>query len=273
MPELPEVETIVRGLKQQIVGSQISSVKVNLPKIINLQPETFISLVEGVKIQEVNRRGKIILINLSNEMSLLVHLKISGQLIYSLPEKRLDKHTHLVFDLSDGGQLRYVDVRQFGYLLLVKNSELAQLRQLNTVGYDSLKISWDDFKRSISKRKGRIKSLLLNQSFLAGIGNIYADEILHRARIHPLTLVQNLNTSRLKLLYQTIKEVLTQAIQYRGSSVADYLDLNGQKGSYQLFHQVYQRKGKPCFTCQNKIESLKINGRSSYFCPHCQQEK
>ncbi len=272
MPELPEVETIVRGLQQKIIGQKIVRVRVILPKIIQMDAKKFIHLVQGVCIREVNRRGKVIIIGFSNRMSLLVHLKLTGQLIDTVPEEPLDKHTHLIFELSGGRQLRYLDLRQFGYLLLVETAQLSHLRQLNLLGPDPLKISLNEFRKLISTRAGRIKSLLLNQSFLAGIGNIYADEILHRARIHPLQSAKILGDFRVERLYEAIKEVLTGAIEYKGSSISDYVDSNGNKGNYQSFHQVYQREGKPCFTCGNKIARLKIGNRSSYFCLNCQKQ-
>lgn len=271
MPELPEIETIVRELQQKIIGQKIVSVRIILPKIIKMDAKEFISLVEGVYIQEVKRRGKIIIILLSNGMSLLVHLKLTGQLIDTAPEEPLNKHTHLIFELSGGRHLRYFDLRQFGYFLLAETAQLPRLRQLNLLGPDPLKISLNEFRKLISTRAGRIKSLLLNQSFLAGIGNIYADEILHRARIHPLQSAKTLSDSRIEILYEAIKEVLIKAIEYKGSSVSDYVDSNGNKGNYQKFHQVYQREGKPCFTCTNKIARLKISNRSSYFCLDCQK--
>lgn len=271
MPELPEVETIVQGLRERIVGSKIVRIKINLPKIIRGNEEKFVSIVEGASIKEVGRRGKVIILGLSNGMSILVHLKLSGQLLCTLPEKPAIKHTHLVFNLSGGEELRYIDLRQFGYFLLTESSEIFHLPQLSTLGPEPLEVSLDEFQRLISKRKTRIKSLLLNQSFLAGIGNIYADEILHLSGIHPLRPVHTLSTLEVKKLYQAIREVLTEAIKYRGSSVSDYLDLAGQEGSYQRFHRVYQRQEEPCRTCQTKIARLKIGNRSSHFCPNCQQ--
>lgn len=270
MPELPEVETIIRGLRQKIVGQEIIGIGVNLLKIVRGKKKKFISLAEGARIQEIRRRGKIILIDLSNGMSLLIHLKLTGQLIYARPKEPMAKHTHLIFNLSNGRQLRYIDLRQFGYFLLAKTSQLSQLPQLKDLGPDPLKVSLDEFKKLLSKRRGRIKSLLLNQMFLAGIGNIYADEALHRAKIHPLQPAHTLSSSKVKRLHQAIREVLTEAIKQKGSSVSDYVDSSGQDGNYQKFHRVYQREGKPCLACQTKIARLKIGNRSSYFCPNCQ---
>ncbi|MEW6609469.1 MAG: bifunctional DNA-formamidopyrimidine glycosylase/DNA-(apurinic or apyrimidinic site) lyase [bacterium] len=271
MPELPEVETIVRGLQQQIIGQKIIKVSVHLPKIIKQETKEFASQLKDTQIQGISRRGKMIIITLSNNLSLLIHLKLSGQIVYTSPRSPMANHTHLVIELSGGNQLRYIDLRQFGYVILTKTSILSELTQLAGLGDEPLKISLSDFKRLISTKKGRIKSLLLNQSFLAGIGNIYADESLHLARIHPLQLASTLTQSQIKILYQSIRNVLSAAILYRGSSISNYVDSSGQEGGYQRFHRVYQREGQVCVTCQEKISRVKIGGRSSYFCPHCQK--
>ncbi|MFH1824170.1 MAG: bifunctional DNA-formamidopyrimidine glycosylase/DNA-(apurinic or apyrimidinic site) lyase [Candidatus Firestonebacteria bacterium] len=267
MPELPEVETIVRGLQKQIVGKKIVGVKVILPKIVRGDAGDFITFVSGATIQKVWRRGKMIVINLSKGRSLLIHLKLTGQLLYISKDAPVTKHTHLVFKLSTGQQLHYLDVRQFGYFCLADTS---LVEGLTPAGLEPLKISLNKFKKIIQSKKARMKSLLLNQSFLAGIGNIYADEILHKAHIHPLQHAHTLSQIQITRLYRNIKEVLKKAIKYRGSSVSDYVDSGGQKGNYQRYHRVYRRAGKPCFTCQKKIVRIKIGGRSSYFCPNCQ---
>ncbi|MFH1859452.1 MAG: bifunctional DNA-formamidopyrimidine glycosylase/DNA-(apurinic or apyrimidinic site) lyase [bacterium] len=270
MPELPEVETIVRGLQEQIVGKKIVGVRVILPKIIRGNAGDFIALISGTTIQKVWRRGKMLVIDLYEGRSLLVHLKMTGQLLYLSEESPIAKHTHLILDLSDGRQLRYLDVRQFGYLCL---TETSLVQELTPSGAEPLEISGNEFRMLLQSRKARIKPLLLNQSFLAGIGNIYADEILHRAGIHPLQHTHALSEAQITRLYQAMQKVLRQAIEQRGSSISDYVDSNGQKGDYQKYHQIYQRQGKPCLTCQEKITRIKIGGRSSHFCPNCQQNK
>ncbi|MFH1096507.1 MAG: zinc finger domain-containing protein [Candidatus Desantisbacteria bacterium] len=195
---------------------------------------------------------------------------MSGQLVYSSTELPVTKHTHLILELSDGYQLRYLDVRQFGYLCL---AEISMVQGLTPSGAEPLEISGDEFKGLMPSRRTRIKPLLLDQSFLAGIGNIYADEILHKTGIHPLQHSHTLSETQIAKLYQAMQEILSQAIEQKGSSISDYVDLNGQKGNYQRYHHVYQRQGQPCLTCQREITRIKIGGRSSHFCPNCQQNK
>jgi len=270
MPELPEVETIVRSLQKQIVEKKIVRVRVILRRIIKGDAEDFINLVSGTIIQKVWRRGKMLVIDLSKGKSILIHLKLSGQLVWILANAPIVKHTHLILELSGGYQLRYLDVRQFGYLCL---TDASLVGELTPSGADPLEISKDEFNKLIQSRKTRLKPFLLNQSFIAGIGNIYADEILHKAGIHPCQHTYTLNKMQITRLYQVMQEVLRQAIEQKGSSISDYVDSSGQKGNYQEYHQVYQREGQPCFTCHEKITRVKIGSRSSYFCPHCQSEK
>ena len=269
MPELPEVETIVNGLQKQIVGKKIVRVRIILPKIVRGDAEDFITLVSGTTIQKVCRRGKMLVVDLAEGKSILIHLKLSGQLVFSSSDAPVIKHTHLILELSDGYQLRYLDVRQFGYLCL---TDASMVQELTPSGADPLEISGDEFKGLIQSRKTRLKSLLLDQSFLAGIGNIYADEILHKVGIHPLQHSHTLNEIQITRLYQAMQEILRQAIEQRGSSISDYVDSSGQKGDYQRYHQVYQRQGQPCLTCHEKIVRVKIGGRSSHFCPNCQKK-
>ncbi|MBI4753405.1 bifunctional DNA-formamidopyrimidine glycosylase/DNA-(apurinic or apyrimidinic site) lyase [Candidatus Desantisbacteria bacterium] len=270
MPELPEVETIVCGLQKKIAWKKIVDVRVMLPRIIRGDAGDFIAMATGTTIQKVWRRGKMIVIDLCEGKSLLVHLKMTGQLLYLSGNAPVAKHTHLILELSDGHQLRYLDMRQFGYLCL---TDASMVQGLTPSGAEPLEISWGEFKGLIQSRKAQVKPLLLNQSFLAGIGNIYADEILHKAGIHPLQRSHTLCESQITRLYYVMREVLRQAIEQRGSSISDFVDSAGQKGNYQKYHRVYQWQGEPCFTCQEKIVRIKIGGRSSYFCPCCQKNK
>ena len=267
MPELPEVETIIRGLQKQIVGKKIVDVKVILPRIIRGEAGDFITLVSGTTILKVWRRGKMIVIDLSTQRSILIHLKLTGQVIHIPSDAPVIRHTHLILELSNGYQLRYLDLRQFGYLCLTDTSIVWEL---TPSGQDPLEISEDEFKALMQSRKARIKPLLLNQSFIAGIGNIYADEILHKAGIHPLQHTHTLSQMQITKLYQAMQEILRQAIEQKGSSIRDYVDSSGQQGDYQRYHHVYQRQGQPCLTCHTEIAQIKIGGRSSHFCPRCQ---
>ncbi|MEK7812123.1 MAG: bifunctional DNA-formamidopyrimidine glycosylase/DNA-(apurinic or apyrimidinic site) lyase, partial [Candidatus Desantisbacteria bacterium] len=255
MPELPEVETIVRGLQKQIVGKKIVGIRVILPRIVRSNAEDFITSVSGTTILKVWRRGKMIVIDISEGKSILIHLKLTGQLVFSLSDAPVMKHTHLILDLSDGQQLRYSDVRQFGYLC---STDTFLVQRLTPSGAEPLEISGNELKRRMRLRRARIKSLLLDQSFLSGIGNIYADEILHRAGIHPLQHTHTLSETQTTRLYQAMQEILRQAIEQKGSSISNYIDSTGQKGNYQKYHQVYQRQGQPCLTCHTGIARIKI---------------
>ncbi|MFH0938389.1 MAG: DNA-formamidopyrimidine glycosylase family protein [Planctomycetota bacterium] len=211
MPELPEVETIVGGLRKQIVGKRIARARVILSKIVKGNARDFITQISGSTIKKIWRRGKMIVIDLADGKNLLIHLKMSGQLIFCSSDAPMTKHTHLIFELSDSYQLRYLDMRQFGYLCLADDS---MVQKLIPSGAEPLEISRGEFKRMIPSRKTRIKSLLLDQSFLAGIGNIYADEILHKAGIHPQRHSHTLSAIQITKLYQAIQDVLRQAIVY-----------------------------------------------------------
>ncbi|MEW5766377.1 MAG: bifunctional DNA-formamidopyrimidine glycosylase/DNA-(apurinic or apyrimidinic site) lyase [bacterium] len=271
MPELPEVETIVRGLKEKIPGQQINRVKVNLDKVVKGDKKDFGLRLTGLAFQDVRRRGKMIVFHLSEGWSLVVHLKLTGQLIYTQPEAPVAKHTHIIFELERGNQLRYLDLRQLGFLLLARTDQVDNLPQLTELGTDALEISSQDFGKLISSKRGAIKSLLLNQSLLAGVGNLYSDEALHRAQIHPLQPANTLTPSQIEKLYQAIRKILIKAIELKGSSVDNYVDSEGERGAYQAFHQVYDREGKSCFQCGQPVKRIKLGSRSTYFCPNCQK--
>ncbi len=246
MPELPEVETIKRQLSQKIVGKKL----------------------KGKLITSVSRRGKMLLINFSDQESLVFHLKMTGQLIFN---GKKTKHTRKIFQFEDKSFLIFNDLRKFGWFRLVKNAD--QLKEIQQLGKDALAISLSDFQKLFLKRKqAKIKPLLLDQKFIAGIGNIYADEILFDARIHPLRQVKNLKKQEITKLFYSIKKILKKAIEKKGSSAKDYLDGLGNEGAYLAFHQVYQKTGQPCLFCKTPIQRIKISQRSSHFCPSCQKE-
>ncbi|MDP2951087.1 MAG: DNA-formamidopyrimidine glycosylase [bacterium] len=246
MPELPEVETIRRQLSQKIVGKKF----------------------EGKLIASISRRGKMLLINFSDQESLVFHLKMTGQLIFNGKET---KHTRKIFQFEDKSFLIFNDLRKFGWFKLVKNAD--QLKEIQQLGPDALFVKEQEFASSLLQRKtAKIKPLLLDQKFLAGIGNIYADEVLFDSKIHPLRQVKSLKKQEVAKLFCSIKKILKKAIEKRGSSAKDYLDGLGNKGSYLAFHQVYQKTGQPCPVCKMPIQRIKISQRSSHFCPNCQKE-
>jgi len=283
MPELPEVETIRRGLQRKIKNKQIKDIVVNIDKIVK-KPSLgeFITKIKGKKIKEVDRRGKYIIIHLDSKDKLIVHLGMTGLLIYPYNENSKEisegkikaKHNHLVFTFTDDTQLVFNDVRRFGKIFLVSNID--EIESISKLGIEPLE---DYFTEEVfiqvlnKKKKGKIKPFLMNQKFITGLGNIYANEVLFRSNIHPLRLISSLNKKEIKSLYQQIKLVLSEAVELRGSTVADeaYRDTDGEKGEFVKKLQVYGRKGEPCIKCGHPIEVVRIEGRSSFICPQCQK--
>lgn len=275
MPELPEVETVKNSLENKLTGLTITGVDIEMPKIIR-EPgiDSFITGVASKKITRLGRRGKYLLIHLSGGSVLLVHLRMTGRLVYARPEDSPPRHTHVVFRLSDGNELRFADMRQFGRISLVENKRLDQVKGLKDLGPEPLgnDFSREFLRRELKRKRVRLKSLLLDQTFIAGLGNIYADEVLHRSRIHPERIARTLSTREIASLYHSIIEVLQEGIANRGTSVRDYVDGDGRAGSFQELLRVYNREGEPCFYCGTAISRIKVGGRSSYFCTSCQKD-
>ena len=283
MPELPEVETIRRDLQKKIKDKQIKNVVINLNKIVKkLSLEEFIVKVQDKRIKGINRRGKYIIIQLDSGDKLIVHLGMTGLLIYPYSENSEEisegkikvKHNHLVFTFTDSTQLVFNDVRRFGKIFLVSNID--EVESIAKLGVEPLEDYFTEeiFIQILNKKKnGKIKSFLMKQEFITGLGNIYANEVLYRSNIHPLRPVSSLNKKEIKNLYQQIKLVLGEAVKLRGSTVADeaYRDTDGEKGKFAQKLQVYARKGEPCINCGHSIEVERIEGRSSFICPQCQK--
>ena len=280
MPELPEVETIRRGLQRKIKNKQIKDIVINVDKMVK-KPSLgeFITKIKGKKIKEIDRRGKYIIIHLDSEDKLIVHLGMTGLLIYpydnKITEKEINpKHNHLIFTFTDDTQLVFNDVRRFGKIFLVSNID--EVESIAKLGVEPLEDYFTEevFIQILNKKKnGKIKSFLMKQEFIVGLGNIYANEVLYRSNIHPLRPVSSLNKKEIKNLYQQIKLVLGEAVKLRGSTVADeaYRDTDGKKGKFAKKLQVYARKGEPCVKCGHTIEVVRIEGRSSFICPQCQK--
>ena len=270
MPELPEVQTVVSGLKKTILGKNIKSIFSDSSRVFSGRDFSK-ELVRG-KIVDVKRRGKYIIIDLSNNRAILIHLGMTGNLFYLKKEVPKEKHDHLILRFSDNSQLKYNDPRKFGKIKRIILPKLENLPAISQLGPEPLKISLKDFANIFQKRKGRIKTSLLNQKILAGLGNIYSDEALFDAKIHPLTKIDALNQNKLKTLHSSIKGILKKAIQAGGTSVDNYLNVDGEKGFFQFKLKVYGREGKPCPRCGAKIRRIKINQRSSHYCPRCQKQ-
>jgi formamidopyrimidine-DNA glycosylase len=273
LPELPEVETVVRGLRGSLVGRRIVGVRFGKTDFIE-DPVALGEQLPGSRIARVERYGKFVTMALEPlsdsraPFHLFIHLGMTGQLMPRKPYEPVAAHTHAFVELDDGFELRYTDIRRFGQILLVPEARFGAFQQ--NLGSDPLEISKKKFIEQIRARRARIKALLLDQSFLRGMGNIYTDESLWRARIHPARLGAHLQAPQLSALYCAMRQVLSAAIRLRGSSISDYLDAEGRRGEYQSRHRVYGRKGKPCPRCRTAIRRVIVAGRSSYFCPRCQ---
>ena len=260
MPELPEVETIVRGLAPRLTGRRILSAEFRCDRVIRGMPERIV----GKTIQSVRRHGKFILIDFADASpSLGVHLGMTGKLLL---DGELGVHTHAIITL-DRGTLLYDDIRQFGRIEL-SDSFAARMGKL---GPDPLSLDANAFITRLRARRAMVKPLLLNQSFVRGMGNIYTDEALHRAGIHPRALGSRLNRERAARLHAAIREVLFESIENGGSSVSDYVDSDGRKGSFQLRHRVYGKEGQPCPECGAPIRRILVAQRGTHFCPKCQK--
>ncbi|MCX5698393.1 MAG: DNA-formamidopyrimidine glycosylase [Candidatus Omnitrophica bacterium] len=265
MPELPEVETIKTDLQKIILGKKIIQVNIYNPKVIREPlPAIFKKSLEGLSIKRILRRGKLLILELSNGKFLTMHLKMTGQLV----TPGGGKSSRVAFVLDGGRILDFNDQRLFGELRLV--SDWKKLEFVQRLGPEPFDLTSVDFKDMLLKRKTEIKPLLLDQSFISGIGNIYAAEILFRAKINPQRLARSLVKKEQLLLYQEIQKVLKSAIKYGGSSVDDYVRVSGKNGDYARFHRVYGREGKPCFVCASPIKRIAQGGRGTYFCPRCQ---
>lgn len=272
MPELPEVETVARGLRS-LAGRQIVYVRLGKTDFIE-DPAALSEHLPGSRIQNMRRYGKFLVLELEpagrdSRRSLLVHLGMTGQLVASRPEAPVAPHTHAFFGLDDGRELRYTDIRRFGRMLLVAESQ--HEAALSRLGADPLEVTEAEFRERLAARRARIKALLLDQHVLRGMGNIYADESLWRARIHPGRHGASLTPREISRLRRAIRAVLSEAIRLRGSSVSDYVDAAGLPGGYQRRHRVYRREGQGCFRCGGKIRRAIVAGRSSYFCGRCQR--
>ena len=274
MPELPEVETIVADLRPHLVGRTIVRCELRFPSIVrHPEPERFIDSITGLRVEGVGRRGKFILIALGAGRLLVVHLGMSGQLRLVATDAEIENHTHVILDLDDGLQLRYRDPRRFGRLLLGTEDELLTSGTLPKLGPEPIDPTFDAdalYKR-FRKRRAPLKALLLDQAMVAGVGNIYADESLHRARLRPDRAAGSLSRQSVRRLHESLRDSLETAIRNRGSSVDTYRDAWGEIGTQQESLLVYGRAGEPCFTCGRPLSIVRIAGRSTVFCRRCQR--
>ena len=296
MPELPEVETIARGLAKRVTGDVIESVWIgSKPEPLKSPARAITALLEGASIERVHRTGKHIVLDLGrnpaakkvqparnsqrgNESATskdltghwIVHLGMTGRLLIADPQMEVAKHTHLIAKLASGRELRFVDPRRFGRLSVVEPIDEGQNGSVFT-GKEPLEVEINTFMALFRKRDTPIKSALLNQKLLRGVGNIYADESLFRAGVRPRRRAGKLTQVELQRLHVAIQKILRKAIAAGGSSVSDYVDASGEEGFFQLQHRVYGREGEPCLVCKTPIKRVVIAGRSSHYCPKCQK--
>lgn len=268
MPELPEVETIRRGLEERILGKKVRRVEINTDRMVKEpSPKRFKEEVEGKKITQVIRRGKYLILVLSSGKSIVIHLRMTGQLIYG----RKDAKSRVAFLLSQGKYLNLKDTRHLGEIRLVENWK--KVPGIARIGIEPLENSFTFkvFGKMLNKKKAKIKPLLMNQEFLAGVGNIYAQEALFKARIHPEKQANRLKQEQVKSLFFEMRRVLNRAIDYKGSSLVSYVDADGRRGSFHSRLQVYGRGGEPCVKCRSPLKFIKLAGRGTTFCPKCQK--
>ncbi len=292
MPELPEVETTVLELKKSkppIFGLKIVEVWTDAKNLIK-RPKNFNDFkkeIIGKKFLNVWRRGKNILFTLSSGKTLLIHQKLTGHLLIGqwekvkgkwvskisgpLKEDPMNRFLHLIFTLEDGRQIALSDLRKFAKVEVLEKEELE--KELAKLGPEPLseEFTFEKFKEVLKKKKGKIKQILMDQEVIAGIGNIYSDEILWQAKIHPLKKVEKLKESELKEIFKAMKTILKKAISLGGESISDYRRPSGEKGNFDKYRKVYKREGERCFRCQSEIKRIKISGRSAHFCPSCQK--
>lgn len=269
MPELPEVETVVRALRQPLIGQTFTEVRNYWPRqIVTPTLPELQKRIHGKQVLAINRRAKYLVFTLSDGETLIVHLKMSGHLAVVPKDAPIHKHTHTIFGLASGEELRFRDMRKFGRVYLVEDPE----EVLGDLGPEPLEISFTPelLMARLNGRTRAIKPLLLDQGFIAGVGNIYADEALYYAGIHPERKADSLSKEEIVDLHHAIQKVLQLGIEREGASLSIYVKPDGTKGDMQNAVAVFRRTGKPCYHCQTPIERIKLGGRSTHFCPHCQ---
>jgi formamidopyrimidine-DNA glycosylase len=277
VPELPEVETIRRDVDKEFSGKRIKKVTVTGTRSVrrHANPTEFVSRLEGRRLASARRKGKYLLLDLDNQDVLVVHLGMSGQLLHAEVRESRPRHTHVELSFAGAGHLRFVDPRTFGEMFVTAPDHLqVEIPELAHLGFDPLddQMAWTRFAALLAARRTKLKPLLMDQRFVAGIGNMYADEILFAAGLRPDRGSDSLTPQEVRRLYRSMIETLQSAIKHRGSSLADeqYRDLFGDVGDYQRLHNVYAREGEPCPRCRSAIVRVKATGRSTFYCPRCQ---
>ncbi|ORT99774.1 Formamidopyrimidine-DNA glycosylase [Anaerovibrio sp. JC8] len=276
MPEMPELETIKRSLEPHIKGRKITDVELLLSRQIKFpSPEEFVSRIKGQVISELLRRGKYLILKLNNGISLVIHLRMSGQACYCGPNDPDRRHSRIIFHLDDDARFIFADTRTLGTIYAMTDEELPQIGGLAELGPEPLsdEFTLEYLKNILSRKKGKIKSFLLKQNYIAGLGNIYVDECLFLAGINPLRTPDSVTGTEAKKLYASINKVIEDGINDGGTTFRDYRDGTGGKGSHQDNLYAYGRAGQPCRKCGTIMEKLKVGGRGTVYCPKCQLPK
>ncbi len=273
MPELPEVETVRRTLTPLVVGKTIKAVTLWYPKIVASDHKKFKQTLPGKKIEQIDRYGKYLLIRLSDNLTIVSHLRMEGKYhLVASPAVPKGKHDHVQFAFTDGTALRYNDMRKFGRMRLLLTGTEKKLTTIGKLGPEpnSKAFTAADFAKRLARKKKNIKAALLDQTVVAGLGNIYVDEVLWRSKIHPLSRANALPAAQVVQLRANINQIIAEAIKLRGTTVHTYLDANGRVGGFQSKLQVYGHAGEKCKRCGHKLQKIKVAGRGTTFCPHCQ---
>ena len=272
MPEMPEVETVRRTLLPLIKGKTIKEVTVWYPKIITGDAKEFAKQLTGKKIENIDRYAKYLLIRLSDNLTIVSHLRMEGKYRLVKINTKKDKHDHVQIVFSDNSALRYNDVRKFGRMQLIKTGTEKEKTGISKLGAEpnSAAFTVSYLQNGLARKKKNIKNTLLDQSVVAGLGNIYVDEVLWETKIHPLSQANTIPAEKVAQLHDNINSLIELAIAERGTTIHTYLDANGKTGGFQKMLQVYGHKGEPCVRCGTPLEKIKVNGRGTTFCPKCQ---
>lgn len=272
MPEMPEVETVRRSLIPLVKGKTIEKVVLWYPKIVASDHDEFVQKLAGKKILTVDRYAKYLLFRLSDNLTIVSHLRMEGKYHLVPTNTPKDKHDHVEFEFTDGSSLRYNDVRKFGRMQLIITGTEKQTTSIGKLGVEpnSPDFTVKYLSAKLKNKKKNIKNALLDQTIVAGLGNIYVDEVLWQSKIHPLSAANKIPAEKIKLLQQNINTEIAKAIKLRGTTVHTYLDANGKSGGFQEYLQVYGHAGEECVRCGNLLEKIKVNGRGTTFCPKCQ---
>lgn len=272
MPEMPEVEAVRRSLIPLVKGKTIKQVTLWYPNIVSSDQQEFIEKLPGKKIIDIDRYAKYLLFRLSDDLTIVSHLRMEGKYHLVAATAPKDKHDHVQFEFTDGSALRYNDVRKFGRMQLIATGTERQVTSIGKLGLEpnSPEFTLEYLDKKLKTKKKNIKNSLLDQTVVAGLGNIYVDEVLWQSKIHPLSVANKIPQDKIKLLHDNINTEITNAIKLRGTTVHTYLDANGQIGDFQEHLQVYGHAGEKCANCGTILEKIKVSGRGTTFCSKCQ---